>query len=329
MTDKQMNYQNMAVSAIGEMDSYNTLWNSNAKISALVAAAKTTIASINTTMGLQAQPATGATVNEHSLWIASAGKTEHVCMGLKAYYTDINDMTTFAIVNFTISDFLYCTKLEAVQRMQLIHDKAAAITIATLAPFNIVAADITGLQTAITSFANSQPLHTIMKAGNKTATAQLPTLFTTLRGQMKLLDFYVGTMKVAQPTFAMNYTNARKIINLGKTQQAAELHLMPKHFEAIFGQKFLEGDTFTIRNHSEVTIEVFLTDTPGILSSTNGVKILGKTNVQLNISKDFGGVFGHWLVVYNPNALDDVQVTIVLAHGKSHSGAGILGNVAP
>jgi len=327
MTDRQANYHNMAIAALAEMDANNPFWSSNTKISAIVTAAKATVNSISLAEGIQSQPATGATKSEHSFWVTAAQKSEHICLGLKAYYTDISDMTNFDIVNFTISDFMHCTKLEATLRMQLVHDKAAAITIATLTPFNIVAADITGLQTAITNFANSLPQRTIMKANNKTATAQLPVLFTTLRGQLKQLDFLVGTMKVTQPTFVSNYTNARKIINLGKTQQAEELHLMPKHFEVIFGRKFSEGDTFTVRNHSAIMMEVFITDNTSVLPTVNGVKIPSKTDMKLVVSKDFGGVFGHWLMVNNPNALDDLHVTVILAHGKSHSSAEEMGNV--
>ena len=161
------------------------------------------------------------------------------------------------------------------------------------------------------------------------ATAQLHPLFTTQRTQLKKLDNIINTFRISQATFVASHFDARKIANLGKTQQAEELLLMPKHFEPIFGQKFLEGDTFTIRNHSQVDMEVFLTDNVNALPTVNGVKIPSKTDLKLNISKDFGGVFGHWLIVYNPNTLDDIHVTVILAHGKSHSAAGLLGNIAP
>ena len=328
MTDRQENYQNMSVAVTGIMDKNNNLWNTNPLISAIVGLIKGSITSINNAAGIQQQSTTGATKSEHSLWVTAANLTEHICFGLKAYYLNNNDLVNFDIVNFTISDFTGCTKLTAVKRMQLIHDIAAAFTITTLANYNIVATEISGLQIAITNFSASQPLHTIMKAGNKTATSNLTPLFKTQKHQMKLLDMYIGTMKSGHADFFSTYKNARKIINLGKKQMAKELHLMPKHFEAVFGKKFAEGDTFTVRNHSAVEMEVFLTDNITVLPTTNGVKIPSDTDLKLEISKDFGGVFGHYLVVYNPNTMDDVQVTVILAHGKSHSSAEELGNVA-
>ena len=234
---------------------------------------------------------------------------------------------TYDIVNFTISDFLGCTKLTAVKRMQLIHDTAAAIPIGTLTNYNIIATDITGLQTAINNFSASQPLRTIMKATNKTATTNLNPLFKTQRHQMKLLDLYMGTMKYSHGDFYSTYHYARKIINLGKAQMAEELHLMPKHFEAIFGKRFEAGDTFTVRNHSKYAAEVYLSDVTTVLPTVNGVKIAAETDLKLEIPINFGGVFGHWLLVDNPNALDDVHITVILAHGKSHSSAVVVGNV--
>ena len=103
---------------------------------------------------------------------------------------------------------------------------------------------------------------------------------------------------------------------------------MPHHFEAIFGKKFAEGDTFTIRNHSTVPVIVALTNTPNLMPTTNTIIINPNDDIQAEVAKNFGGIFGHWLVVNNPNNLDDAKVTIILAHGKSHSSAAPVGNVS-
>jgi hypothetical protein len=159
------------------------------------------------------------------------------------------------------------------------------------------------------------------------ATTQLAPLFSTQRKQLKKLDRMVSTFKKSQPTFVENHFNARKIVNLGKGKMAEELHLMPKHYEAIFGMKFETGDTFTIRNHSKYVAEVYLSDVTTALPTVNGVKIPSDTELKLEVGKDFGGIFAHWLLVDNPNPLDDVHITVILAHGKSHSSAVVVGNV--
>ena len=133
----------------------------------------------------------------------------------------------------------------------------------------------------------------------------------------------MGTMKVAQPIFVSNYHNARKIINLGKTQQAEEVHLQPNEHVVLFKQRFLPDDTFTIRNHSAMAkIMVFLSDTSDV-PTTGGIEIAAKMELQLIVPTAFKMPFGHNLIVLNGTLIDDAHVTVVLAHGKSHSSAAL------
>ena len=328
MTDNQLNTANMANAVTDVMDNNLALWTANAKITAAVNAVKGTITNINTAAGVQAQSAKGTTQSKNQLWAVAAAKAEHVCVGLKAYCDDVNDAVLAAIINFSPSDFEKGSGQVCANRMQLVHDKATGIAIATLTPFGIVATDITGLQTAVTNFVNALPNRTSMVAGTSAATANLATLFSTLRTQLGKLDNLVGTMKVAQPTFVATYTNARKIINLGKTQQAVEVHLLPHHFEAEFGMKFSEGDTLTVRNHSNVPIILALTDTPNVMPTAGLRDVPPQQEFKLVVPADFGGVFGHWLMVHNPQDIEDAHVTIILAHGKSNSQAASPGNVS-
>jgi hypothetical protein len=326
MTDNQNNTLNMANTATAYMDKNVAIFTANTKVTTLLSAIKGTVTAINQTATTQGLDTTGATTNKKNLHQIANDKAEHVCFGLRAYADDINDPILASAIHFTHSDFILGTTAEIVNRMQLVHDKAAAITIATLLPFNIVATDISDLQTAITNYSGAAPTKKVMQAASTAATAQLNSQFTTLRTQWGKMDNLVKTYKTAQPIFVAGYTNARKIVDLGKTMKAEELHLMPHHFEAIFGMKFQEGDTFTIRNHSTVAVRGFITDTPTVLPTTgNQVSVEPNSEVQAKISADFGGVFGHWLIIHNPADLDDAHVTVILAHGKSNSQAAPIG----
>ena len=327
MTDAQFNFLDMVDADLAILQQFNAIVTGNAKLAAAVTAVTNTHTLILTTAGIQSTINKGPTTTKHNLWVTAATDADHVCSGVKAYADDINDANLSAAMHFTYKGLLDCSTKTAVIDMQAIHDKAVTIPIASLAPFNVVAGDITSLQTAITAFAGAMPMKRALVVNTSVATTQLPPLFTTQRKQLKKLDNIVNTFKKSQATFVANHFDARKIINLGKTQQAEEVHLMPKHFEAIFGKKFLEGDMITVRNHSTVDMEVFLTDTTDTLPVKGGLKILKNAEIKLEISKDFGGLFGHSIVVYNPNTIDDVHVTVILAHGKSHSAAATLGNV--
>lgn len=330
MTDNQNNNLNMAnttVSYLG-VPSNTAIFTANTKVTTLLTNIKGTISNINQTAQQQAADTTGATVSKKQLHDIAANLAEHVTTGMMAYADDINDPVLAAAVHFTHTDFYKGTVNEISNKMQIVHDKAAGVPIASLAPFQIVANDISGLQTAITNYVNAAPQKKVLQSTTSAATDALPPLFATLRTQLKKMDNLIKTYKVAQPNFVAGYLNARKVINLGKTQQAEELHLMPHHFEAIFGKKFLEGDTFTIRNHSTVKIQIALTDNPATMPTANVITVAANNEIQATVSKDFGGVFGHWLIVNNPNDIDDTHITIILAHGKSGSQATPIGNVS-
>jgi hypothetical protein len=327
MTNEQFNFLDMVEADLAILQQYNAIVTGSVKLSALVTAVKNTHSSILSTAGIQSLINKGPTTTKNSLLIDAATKADHVCCGVKAYADDINDETLLGSMHYTYNSLIKDTTNQSIVDMQAIHDKAAAIAIALLTPFNVVATDLTDLQTAINAFTTGAPQKRALVVNTSVATTQLPPLFTLQRKQLKKLDHMVNTFKKSQPTFVANHFNARKIINLGKGQMAEELHLMPKHFEAIFGKKFVGGDTFTVRNHSKYVAEVYLSDVTTALPTVNGVKIPSDMELKLEVGKDFGGVFGHWLLVDNPNALDDVHITVILAHGKSHSSAVVVGNV--
>ena len=332
MTDNQINSLNMANTVTAFLDKNNGIFNTNTKVNTLLTAIKATVLSLNQTAAAQGINTTGATAAKHQLKQVATDKALHVSGGLQAYYEDINDLTLAAEYHFTDSDFTHGAIAENIVKMQFVHDKAASITTATstpLLPFLVTAADISDLQIAITNLINSVPVKKVMQAGTTAATALLPVQFTTMRGQLEKMDTLIGNYKMSQSSFVEGYSNARKINNLGKTLQAKELHLEPHHFEAIFAKKFKKGDTFTVRNHSEDAVSIFLTDTPKILPTSNGIIIQPQAEVKVSVPSDFADQFGHWLTVFNPSDIDDAHVTVILAHGKSKSQAAEIGNVAP
>lgn len=323
MTDVQNNSLTMANNTVAylELTDVKAIYSTNAKATAAVANVKTTIADINKALTTQGLDNTGATVSKNEALTNAAKKGEHVCSGLIAYADDKNDHILASQIHFTHHDFTRLAIVTIIDNLQLVHDKAAGVPIADLLPFNVVAADITALQTLIDALKTAAPLKKALQASSTTATSDLPTLFKKLRDQLKKLDNILKTFKQAQPTFVTSYTNARKIIDLGKTIQAEELHLMPHQFEATFAKKYAEGDTFTIRNHSDVPVRAALSDVPTQMPTDIVVEIAPQSELKLAVSTDFGGKFRHWLMVHNPNDLDDAHVTIILAHGKSQSSA--------
>jgi hypothetical protein len=324
MNDNQFNTLNMAKTAMGVMDENHGIWTGKIKIEARVTNIKGLIIQVETLEGIQSDSGKGATISEHIAWEKAAGISEHVCFGLKAYYDDIDDQTQFGMVNFTMSDFLYGQRNDVLDKMKKVYSHALLVDADTIKDFNVLAADLVDMDNAIKDFDNSIPVRNVIRSGTAAATKELPDVFTALRKQFKSLDLLIGSLKATQGAFFDAYTKARVIIDLGKSQLAEELHLVPTEYKAVFGNKFKIGHWFTVRNHGDFPIIAYLTDTPDTLVVKNEVVIEGQNEVKLEVPIDFKNEFAHWLMVYNERTLDDAHVTIILAHGKSQSKANIL-----
>jgi hypothetical protein len=321
MRDNQLNFLNMVKTVIAMMNLNNGVWTGNLKITAHVAGLQLDVDAIEALEGIQSDSIDGATTSEHSAWNVAANCAEHVCFGLKAYYLEKDDDIMFEKVNYTHSDFIYGQRNEAKDRMKKVYEISKTIDIDDLKDCNVIASDITDLDDAIKAFDTSIPVRNVMRTSTTAATKELPAYFTSLRKRFKKLDNYAGGLKKTNLPFFDAYTKAREIINLGKSMVAEELQLMPREFKAIFGDKLKIGYWVTVRNHSDFPATAYLTDDTANLLVKNEVIIDANAELKLEVPKDFKGVFGHWLMVYNPSGLDDVHVTVILSKKKSQSSA--------
>jgi hypothetical protein len=181
MRDNQLNFLNMTKTVIATMNLNNIVWNGNLKITAHVAGLQLDVDAIEALEGIQSDSTKGATVSEHDAWNIAANCAEHVCFGLKAYYLELDDDIMFEKVNYTISDFQYGQRNEAVDRMKKVYEISKTIDIDDLKDSNIVAADLTELKDAIKVFDDSIPVRNVMRTSTTSATKELPALFASLR----------------------------------------------------------------------------------------------------------------------------------------------------
>ena len=321
MTDRQFNYLAMRGVVKAYMAKNSGKWSTKLKIVAAMALQQEVEDKILVTAGIQSTSAKGATISEKELGQIAASKTEHVCNGLKAYYDEEEDVTTFTDINFTISDFLYGRKKELIERMNKVWGKADGLDDDTLEDFEVTDAQIDELKVVIDAYNDAVPVHDTIVAATSAATEELPGLFTLLRKYMRKLDLLMGTLKAGEPTFYDGYINARGIKDLGKTQIAEEVTLIAMEYRALFGEKLKMGYWLTVRNKSNFPATLYLSDYPDVLNVEDEVIVEGNTDLKLRVPADFNNIFGHWLMVYNANKLDDVMLTIILSKEKSQSSA--------
>jgi len=310
------------------LQTFISIWGTNLKFKANVNRIKDVRDKIAVVAGIQITSAKGATKGEHYCWSVAADIAEHVCFGLKSYFEDEDDDISLGEINYTYSDFAYGARLDALNKMKKVAELLEPITITDLEDYFVLATDKTELHDAIEAFEASVPEHDTIVATTSTATEELPELFTTYRKEIYRLDNRMKALKKTQPTFYKAYKNSRKIKNLGKGQQAAEMTLMAKEFLAVFGAKFEAGYWFTIRNHSGYPATAMLTDKPNELLVANEVIIPPHSDLKVEVPNDFNNVFGHWLMIYNGNKLDDIHVTVIMSKTMSQSNADEVVNLA-
>jgi hypothetical protein len=321
MTNRELNYLRMAVTRKGVMNANTTLWAGNAKISTAKSDVETLLAQIMTDAGIQEENISGSTTAKNNAWVEAAKWGLHVCTGMRAYAEDAEDAVLYEMMHYKKSDLDKGEVQEALNKMAIIYNQAMLIPIGNLAPFNITASNLTSFNTAIQALNAAFPLHGMLQDERKTSTKSIKKNFVLLRKAGKKLNTLVQTLRITQPKFLDTYDNSCIIIDLGKGQMAEERKLQPGEHMVLFKERYLNTDTFTIRNHSAMAkIKVFLSDTSDV-PATGGIEILAQTQVILTIPTGFKMPFGHSLIVLNEATMDDAHVTVVLAHGKSHAAA--------
>jgi len=321
MTENQVTYLEMVDADLLFLSKFIALWGTNVKISDVVDAITAERDAIKDEAEVQSTDITGATDNQKILWLDAGKKALHVCTGGKAYFLDIEDEAKFKEINFTMTSFMKCKKVDAVTRMNLVHTKVGLIPIASLGVFNVTAGDMTGLRTAVDLFNNAQPVKREKVVEKSVVTSNIATRFANLRKYYKKLDVYIDTMKVSQPAFVEGYHKSREIINLGKGHKTVEFRLGPEECGTAFENEFEAGYSFIVRNHSQVSAFA------GLSSSTNGapestvVEILANRDLVLVIPNDAIGMLTRYLSIQNKSKLYDLNITIIMTKEVSHSSA--------
>jgi len=317
MTSNQNIFQTMTTRTLVTMDANVGFWKLKLKTKGKVDKVRTIATEIDTLAKQQGHSTSGATDTKNDQRITAAIQALFVDDVLKSYYEDNDDKLNAAIIDFTMSDFTKGTVKHSITNMQLVCDTAAAIILKTptaLDEFNLSITDLPDLQTAIDLLSAVVPTQSVMKSGNKTITADIAKKFVELRAAMTGLDTNVNTYSKISSKFVDDYTNCRRMVQTGVGHVTAEAALMPIHFEALLGKSYTIGDVLTIKNHSLFNAKYGFTNTPEVLPIVLK-DIEGGAVVKETIVKDDKGSFGHWLVVYNPNDMDDVDITVLVAKG--------------
>lgn len=111
---------------------------------------------------------------------------------------------------------------ELIPQAQLIHDRAEA-HIADLADYNLTAANLTALQTAIDDYAAGTQTQRTALSGRTTATANLNDLFDETDNLLETqFDKQIESLRAEHPNFVNTYFATRKIIDVAEKEKEEE-----------------------------------------------------------------------------------------------------------
>lgn len=205
-----MNFLRMSQSELAHFDGAPALWNARPVLVTVVntiRALTNGIAQAGLTQ--QEMVTTGYTLDKDKQLALVGAVTEPLVRGLRPLARMTNDNALLQQVDFAPSELMRGPEQECVNRVQLIHDAAAARA-AALADYGVTPAMISAQQVAIDTFRPLAGLRDVVGAKRQTATATLPDLFEQLRTQYELLDDLTGNL-VDDDTFKANYRELRAI----------------------------------------------------------------------------------------------------------------------
>ena len=317
MTINTKNYLTMVDRSQLVLNDYNAIWSSRAKMAARVArivGIETDIDALAKKQGLSTSGATGTKKTDREV---AGDQSFHVENILKSYYLEEDDVTSYDIVDYPLSDFTHGAVKDSVKKMQQIYDTAAEIikvTPTALDEFNLASTDMAELKTDIDTLTGVSPIPLKMRSDNKAITKQINAKMALLRTEMNGLDVNVNTFMKTQSEFTEAYFAGRKIVNSGVGHKTAMVALMPEQTEAVLENEYTVGDKLTIRNHSAFPMDYGLSHDPKVVPTVMQ-SLAGMSDVQLTVELDSTGSFGHWLMLRNPHDMDDVNVTVLVAKG--------------
>jgi hypothetical protein len=215
MNAKQINRLNMFEAVQAFMANTQTTWTSITAIGAAKLELDGKITAIRTERQKQEKDASGLVVERKTLRETLTRQTLKVSGALLAYASATNNAELIGIVDYTPSNFVRARDNIFYDMVRIIYE--AATPLATqLAGYNIVAADLTLMQTQLTQFLTAIPKRRNATAVSKSATTAIGGLFKDADTILKnKLDRLVLSFRVTNPDFYTNYLNARIIVDLG------------------------------------------------------------------------------------------------------------------
>jgi hypothetical protein len=214
MTNKQESVEKMSLSSVSFLNANATITTTIPGYSTYFPIIVTTNTQIQTAKVQQENDESGNITAKNQIRATLITQVLDVIRKTIAYATVVNNSVLLTQVKYTESAVNKSSDSNLSSISQVVHDAANA-NAAALVAYGVTAANITTLQTTITSFIAAIPKGRVGTTDGGEATLLLATLIKTLIDTWAKIDTLVEVVKVSQPNFYNEYRNVRKVISTG------------------------------------------------------------------------------------------------------------------
>ncbi len=229
---------------------------------------------------------------------------ETVCLkfsnALAGFAVNSNDLILQKKADYPSSKWYSCSEDELISNANIIKNLATPI-MASLAPYNLTATDLTAFNTVLNSFTDSVSDPSLAIDKRKTDNENIPLIIDQIRSLFNdKLDILVRTLEVSNPNMYNMYNAARAIDTNGSiATPTIELTIASRTVSTVHTATIYNADTFyTIQNIGNEGVSFSLSTTTNTEGADPVLLEVGETRSRLAVNLAPDGVF---LVVNNPS----------------------------
>ena len=203
------------------------------------------IAAIKDNFSSQVTNRIGTTEEKEQIRLNLVNKTFTIARKLEAYAVNSSDKEMAKKVKLTFNFLEKLGDNAIIANATIVHDTAFGI-VTELTPYNVLATDLTALNSTINEFNDFLPKPRTGIIDKKEATEALSQLFSETDDLLKnKMDVLVGIVQSNEPHFYNHYTNSRIIVNTGYRTLAVRCQVVDKN------DQILPMVTVKIKGHSD------------------------------------------------------------------------------
>ncbi|QQR85114.1 MAG: hypothetical protein IPJ76_10845 [Flavobacteriales bacterium] len=216
------NRMSMFYAVEGVCDKHTLVWTPLVPYATAVGELKDKILLLEDAVQLQESELKGYAEDKRHKKEAMVDKTLEVAQATYALAVDKGDDVLKAQMDHSRSDLLLGRDTVVGQRCQDVHDLANAVVV-QLAPYGILPADMTALQTAINAYVTVVDAPRVAVTVRKGATTAIDKLVTEATAILtERMDKLMVEFKSSAPDFWQQYFDARIIVDLGGKEEDEE-----------------------------------------------------------------------------------------------------------